>query len=160
MSNRSLVAEPQQHSITATSIFKAPRELVFKVMTDPATIPQWWGPSNLTTTVDRMEPWSGGSWRYVLSDGKGHEWRFHGVYHAIEAPIRNIFTYEDEDLPGKVSLESTVYEEYDGGTKVITTSVFQTIADRDAMMTSGMQEGGAETMDRLGALLARMQTGS
>jgi uncharacterized protein YndB with AHSA1/START domain len=157
LSNRSLVTEPGQHSIIATSVFKAPRELVFKVMTDPETIPQWWGPSSLTTTVDKMEPWSGGSWRYIVSDGKGHDWRFHGVYHTIEAPVRNIFTYEDEDLPGKVSLETTIYEDYDGGTRVIVTSVYQTVEDRDAMMASGMQEGGNETMDRLGALLDKMQ---
>jgi hypothetical protein len=43
---------------------------------------------------------------------------------------------------------------------VITTSVYQSIEDRDAMMASGMQEGGNETMDRLGALLAKMQGAS
>ncbi|MDQ6693340.1 MAG: SRPBCC family protein [Chloroflexota bacterium] len=160
ISNRSLVTEPNQHSIVATSIFNAPRELVFKLMTDPELIPQWWGPRVLTTTVDKMEPWSGGSWRYVVSDQKGSEWTFHGVYHTIEAPLRIIYTYEDEGLPGKVSLETTMYEDHDGGTKVTTISVFQSIEDRDAMMQSGMQEGGDETMDRLEELLAKMHAGS
>jgi uncharacterized protein YndB with AHSA1/START domain len=129
-------------------------------MTDPATIPQWWGPRNLATIVDKMEPWSGGSWRYLVRDSKGKEWRFHGVYHTIAAPDQVVFTYEDEDLPGKVSLETTLYEDHDGGTKVTTISVFQTIADRDAMMASDMQEGGNETMERLAALLAQLQAGS
>lgn len=160
MPKRSLVAEPQQHSIVATCIFNAPRALVFKVMHDPATIPQWWGPRNLTTTVDTMEPRSGGSWRYVLHDAKGNEWAFHGVYHTIEAPLRTIFTYEWEGLPGHVSLETTLFEDHDGGTKMTTISVFQTIEDRDGMMQSGMQEGGDETMDRLEELLAKMPAGS
>ena len=159
MPNRSLVTEPNQHSIIATSFFNAPRELVFRVMIDPETIPQWWGPRALTTTVDKMEPWSGGSWRYVVRSPKGDEWAFHGVYHEIEAPLRTIFTYEDEGLPGKVSLETTLYEDYEGGTKVTTISVFQTVEDRDNMMQSGMQEGGDETMDRLEELLATVHAG-
>lgn len=159
MSKRSLVAEPNQHSIVATSIFNAPRALVFKVMTDPQAIPQWWGPRNLTTTVDKMEPQSGGSWRYVVSAQNGDEWAFHGVYHAIEAPERIIFTYEYEAEPGHVSLETTMFEDHDGGTKLTTISVFQTIEDRDNMLQSDWQEGEAESMGRLEELLAKMRAG-
>lgn len=156
MSKRSLVAEPKQHSIVATCIFNAPRELVFKIMTDPETIPQWWGPRNLTTTVDKMEPRSGGSWRYVVSAQNGKEWAFHGVYHAIEAPVRTVFTYEYEGLPGHVSMETAMFEDHDGGTKVTIISVFQTIEDRDNMLQSDWQEGEEESMDRLEELLAKM----
>lgn len=160
MPKRNLVAEPHQHSIVATCIFNAPREHVFKIMTDPETIPQWWGPRSCTTTVDKMEPWSGGNWRFVVNSQKGDEWAFHGVYHAIEAPLRNIFTYEYEGAPGKVSLESTIYEDHDGGTLVTTTSVFQTIEDRDEMMQSDWQEGEEEAMARLEELLAEMRVAS
>src|SRR4051795_7591973 len=131
MSNRSLTAEPNQHSIVATRIFNAPRELVFKVMNDPEAIPEWWGPRNLTTTVDKAEPRSGGSWRYVVRDQKGNEWAFHGVYHSIEAPVQTVSTNEWEGLPGHVSMETVMFEDHDGGTKVTTISVFQTIEDRD-----------------------------
>ncbi len=156
MPKRNLVAEPNQHSIVATCIFNAPRELVFKIMNDPELIPQWWGPRNLTTVVDKMEPHSGGSWRYIVKGQKGDEWIFHGVYHSIEAPLQIIFTYEDEGLPGKVSLETYLFEDHDSGTKMTTISVFQSVEDRDNMMKSGMQEGGDEAMDRLEELLATM----
>jgi uncharacterized protein YndB with AHSA1/START domain len=157
MPKRNLIAEPNQHSIVSTCIFNAPRELVFKLMTDPERIPEWWGPHGLTTVVDKMEPWSGGSWRFVVSNQKGGEWAFHGVYHSILAPEQNVFTFEFEGLPGKVSLETTVYEDFEGETKLTTISVFQSIEDRDAMMQSDMEEGADETMDRLEVLLAKMQ---
>ena len=157
MTKRNLVAEPQQHSIVSTRILNAPRELVFKVMNDPQTIPQWWGPRILTTTVDKMEPHSGGSWRYVVRDQKGNEWAFHGIYHTIEAPLRTISTYEWEALPGHVSLETALFEDYEGGTKITTISVFQSIEDRDGMLQSGMEEGADDTMDRLEELLAKLQ---
>jgi uncharacterized protein YndB with AHSA1/START domain len=160
MSKRSLTAEPGQHAIVGTRIFNAPRALVFKVMTDPEAIPQWWGPRNLTTIVDKMEPRSGGSWRYVQHDAEGNEFAFHGVYHTVEAPERTIATFEWEGLPGHVALDTTLYEDCEGGTKVTTISVFQTVADRDGMWESGAQEGGDETNDRLEELLMQMQAGS
>jgi uncharacterized protein YndB with AHSA1/START domain len=160
MPKRSLAAEPKQHSIVATTIFNAPRDLVFKVMNDPATIPQWWGPRNLTTTVDKMEPWPGGRWRYVVSDQKGNEWAFHGVYHSVEAPLRTVSTYEWEGLPGHVSMETAIFEDHEGGTKVTTISVFQSVEDRDGMLQSGMEEGADDTMNRLEELLARMLVAS
>ena len=124
MPKRNLVAIPSQPSLVATCFFNAPRDLVFKVMNDPETIPEWWGPRVLTTVVDKMEPWSGGSWRYVVTNSKGDEWAFHGVYHTIEAPLQTVLTYEYEGLPGKVSLETTLYEDQDGGTLLTTISVF------------------------------------
>ena len=157
MKKISISSEPQQHSFVTTCVFNAPRDVVFRVMKDPQSIPQWWGPRNLTTVVDKMEPWSGGSWRYVVSDAKGNEWAFHGLYHTIEAPLRAISTYEWEGLPGHVSLETAVFEDFEGGTKVTTTSVFQSIEDRDGMLQSDMAEGDDESMQRLEELLASMQ---
>lgn len=156
MPKRNLTAEPNQHSIIATTIFKAPRELVFRVWNDPETIPQWWGPRGLITTVDKMEPRSGGSWRFVVRGAQGGEWSFHGVYHSIEAPSRTVSTYEYEGEPGHVSMETVLFEDYEGGTKVTSISVFQSIEDRDAMLASDMEDGAAATMDRLEELLETM----
>ncbi len=36
------------------------------------------------------------------------------------------------------------------------TSVFETVADRDGMLESGMEEGAVETWDRLAELLAKI----
>jgi uncharacterized protein YndB with AHSA1/START domain len=38
-----------------TRVFDAPRELVFKAMTDPTLIPKWWGPRAYCTKVDKMD---------------------------------------------------------------------------------------------------------
>jgi len=46
----SFIAKPGKPEIVMTHVFDAPRELVFKVYTDPKLLPNWWGPRNLTTT--------------------------------------------------------------------------------------------------------------
>lgn len=158
MSKTNVVAEPGSFEIVMTRTYDAPRELVFKVSTDPDLIPQWWGPAYLTTVVDRMEVREGGRWRYVQTDPEGNEYAFHGVYHSIEAPERIVWTFEWEGMPGHVILESYTFEEVGGKTKVTTQSVFQSVEDRDGMLASGMEEGSVELMDRMEALLAQLQT--
>ena len=155
MAKARLIAEPGKHEFIMTRIFAAPRELVFKVMTDPQHIPQWWGKRDHTTIVDKMDVKVGGLWRFVQRNQQGNEYAFHGVYHAITAPERVVDTFEFEGMPGHVLLETLTLEaQTDGKTRLTVSSVFQSVADRDGMLSSGMEEGSNESYDRLEELLA------
>ncbi len=57
------IAEPGKQEIIITRIFDAPRDRVFKVVTDPKLIPLWWGPRRFTTMVDKMEARPGIRWK-------------------------------------------------------------------------------------------------
>jgi uncharacterized protein YndB with AHSA1/START domain len=152
-------AEPGKQEIVITREFDAPRELVFKVITDPKLLPQWWGPRDLATYVDKMDVKPGGQWRFVHRDAEGHEYAFHGVYHEVLAPERIIDTFEFEGLPetGHVVLETMKLEELPGGrTRLTTQSVFQSVADRDGMLQSGMEGGVNDTYDRLEEIMKKM----
>lgn len=156
MSKSSMIAEPGKQEIRMIRTFDAPRDLVFKVSTDPALVPRWWGPAYLTTVVDKMDVRPGGQWRIVQHDPDGNEYAFHGVYHDVEAPARFVQTFEWEGMPGHVILETYAYDEVDGKTTISIQSVFQSVEDRDGMLASGMEEGSNEMMDRLAELLAEM----
>ena len=141
--------------------FDAPRELVFKAFTDPELYVQWLGPRGYTMTLERFEPRNGGSWRYVQKDANGNEFAFHGVNHEVASPQRIIGTFEFEGLPekGHVALETARFEELPGNrTKLVSQSVFQSVADRDGMLQSGMEEGVNDSYDRLDELLEKMQS--
>jgi uncharacterized protein YndB with AHSA1/START domain len=155
MTKLNVIAEPGKHDILITRDFNAPRELVFKALTDPALVPQWWGPRGVTTVVDQMEVKPGGVWRYVQRDANG-EYGFHGVYHSITSPERLIFTFEFEGMPGHVLLETVTLEENNGKTTLKDLSVFQSIADRDGMIASGMESGATDSWDRLEELLPNL----
>ncbi len=156
--------QPGTHELVLTRDFDAPRDLVFKIYTDPASLPRWWGPRYLTTAVDKMDVRPGGEWRFVQRTPDGREYGFHGVYHEVRGPERVVDTFEFEGMPGHVALETTTLEDLGGGrTRLTTSSVFQSVADRDAAAASGMESGASETMDRLEELLtsalARPQSG-
>jgi uncharacterized protein YndB with AHSA1/START domain len=146
---------PSEREIVMTRVFDAPRELVFKALTDPALIAQWWGPRRMTTTVAQLDPRPGGVWRFVQHDAEGNEFAFHGVFQEIVPPERIVQTFEWEGLPGHVSVETMTLEEHDGKTTMTARSVHATAEDRDGMLQSGMEEGARETWDRLAELLAR-----
>jgi uncharacterized protein YndB with AHSA1/START domain len=151
-----IVVPPGKQEIIITRIFDAPRALVFKAFTDPDLIPRWWGPASTSTIVDKMDVKPGGIWRFINRDAGGDENSFHGVYHDVLAPERLVYTFEWEGLPGHVLLETVIFEERDGKTKVTDTSVFQTVEDRDGMVASGMEGGAGESMDRIEELLRTM----
>src|SRR5579875_250007 len=139
--------------IVLERVFEAPRELVFRVVNDPALLPQWWGPSRLTTTVVTWDARPGGAWRVVQRDAGGAEYGFHGVFHEITPPQRVVRTFEFEGMPGHVVLETATFEDLGGRTRLRTTSRFESVEDRDGMLRSDAESGARESMDRLAALL-------
>lgn len=157
MPDTELTIEPGKHNLVITRVFDAPRDLVFKTVTDSSLIPQWWGQSNLTTTVEKMEVKTGGVWRYVQRDPAGNEFAFNGVYHAVVPPELLIYTFEFEGMPNHVMLETVTFEEQDGKTRMIDTPVFQTVEDRDAALASGMEQGASESTDRFAEVLAKAE---
>jgi uncharacterized protein YndB with AHSA1/START domain len=82
------------------------------------------------------------------------------VYHEVTAPERIIDTFEFEGLPekGHVILETARFETLPGNrTKLVSQAVFQSVADRDGMLQSGMEEGVNDSYDRLDELLEKMK---
>src|SRR5256886_15037411 len=54
------VTTPSAREIVSERVFDAPRERGFAAYTDPALIPQWWGPRGTTTIGGQMDGRPGG----------------------------------------------------------------------------------------------------
>jgi len=157
MSKTEFVIEPGRQDIVITRTFDAPRELVFKVVTDPSLIAKWWGPRQYETLVDTMDVRPGGRWRMIHDAGDGNTYGFKGVYHDVVAPERVVQTFEFEGAPGHVALETLTLEDDGGKTRYLAQSVFQSVEARDAMVQSGMEGGARETLDRLDELVQSLR---
>lgn len=150
-----LFTKPCKQEIYGTYVFEAPREIVYKAFVDPQLIPDWWGPSYLTSKVEKMEVRPGGSWRIVQHDPEGNKFAFHGVYHEVVEPAKLVYTFEYEGLPGHILMETVTFEDWDGITKMTDQMVFQSAEDRHGMLSNGMEEGAAESMARLAELVLK-----
>lgn len=159
MANQTTItAEPGKQELFITREFDASRELVFRAHTDPDLYVQWLGPREITMTLETFEPRDGGSYRYIHRDAEGNEYGFHGVNHEVLAPERIISTFEFEGLPekGHVILGTLKFEALPGNrTKLVSQSVFQSVAARDGMLRSGMERGVNQGYERLDELLAK-----
>ena len=142
--------------VELTREFSAPRRLVFEAMTRAEHIKQWWGKRDAPMVVCKIDFRVGGRYRYVIRRGNGPAYVFHGEFREIVPPERIVQTFEVEGLAGSISDETLTLTEHDGKTTLRTRSRMESIQARDAMLRSGMEQGAAETYDRLEELLAAL----
>lgn len=135
-------------------LFDAPREAVWEAFTDPALIPEWWGPRDQIAQVDTMDVRPGGAWRFTSPTSDGQTTGFRGEYREVVAPERLVQTFEWEGMPGHVAVETMTLEDLGDQTRMVVTSVFPGPEDRDGMLASGMERGMQETYQRLDEVLA------
>ena len=156
MANKTTItAEPGKQELFIIREFDAPRDLVFKAHTDPELYIKWVGPREMTMTIEKWESRDGGSYKFT-HERDGHRYAFFGVNHEILAPERIIGTFEFDGLPerGHVILGTTKFEELPGDrTRLVHQSVFQSVADRDGMIQSGMERGVDDGYEKLDELL-------
>lgn len=142
--------------LTYERTFDAPRDLVWRAMTDPAWIPRWWGPHGTTTTVVEMDVRPGGAWRYVSAAPDREDVAFYGEYLEI-TPIdgyRWSFMFDVEGVGPMGGPETFRLEDAAGKTRVTVTSEMGSAEAIDGALATGMVKGAIETWDRLDAALA------
>jgi len=118
-----------------TRIIDAPRELVFRMWTDPAHLAKWWGPQGFTTPSCTMDVRPGGAWRICMRAPDGVDHWVQGVYREVVAPERLVYTFVWSDAAGKPHYETLVTVTFDErGDKTELTlhqSIFKSVAARD-----------------------------
>ena len=150
-----ITADPEVPLIRITREFDAPPSKVFRAHTDPDLVVRWLGPRGLEMRIDHYDCRTGGSYRYLHSDANG-EYAFHGSFHEVRPDTLIVQTFTFEGMPDGVALEKLVLEDLgDGRTRLTSTSLCDSFADRDAMLASGMEVGVREGYERLDEVLAR-----
>jgi uncharacterized protein YndB with AHSA1/START domain len=150
---RATITTPTDREIRIERIFDAPRSKVWKAMTDPSLIAQWWGRGN-KLVVEKFEPVRGGHWRFVEhADGQQHG--FEGRFREVTPEERVVQTFEWDGLPGHTIVQTMSLEDLgDGRTRIVSISLFFTTEERDGMLQSGMEGGLNESYAALDRLLA------
>jgi len=159
-SNKLTVTTPSDREIVMTRVFDAPRDLVFEAHSSCEHMSHWWGPRRYEIAKCDLDFRPGGTWRIVQRGRNGDEHGFRGEFREIVRPERIVWTFEWEGLPGHISVQTVRFEEQDGKTTLTAVAAFDTVEDRDGMLQSGMEEGSAETYDRLDEYLEVLKGGA
>ena len=148
------LATPSDREIVLTRVINAPRRLVFAAYTDPEHVPNWMlGPDGWSMPVCEIDLRVGGAWRFVWRHADGSEMEMRGLYKEIVPPERLVSTESwGDDFPE--TLNTLLLSEEDGRTTITQRVLFASKEARDAALRTRMQEGMAESFDRLAEYLA------
>jgi uncharacterized protein YndB with AHSA1/START domain len=151
----SIEADPAMPTITITRDFDAPVASVWRAHTEADLLEQWLGPRNRRMQVDLYECRTGGAWRYHTRAGDD-EVTFYGSFHEVRPMERIVQTFTFGGYPDGVSLETLTFEDLgDGRTRIVGTSLVDSLRSRDMILASGMEAGVVEGYEQLDELLAR-----
>ena len=135
-----------ERQLMGTRVFDAPRELVWKMWTDPQHIEQWWGPRGFRNTIHEMDVRPGGHWRFVMHGPDGTDYQNHSIYVEVVEPERIVYDH----VSGPLFRATATFEDLGGKTRVTMSSVFETAELRRKVVEQfGAETGMQQNLDRL-----------
>jgi uncharacterized protein YndB with AHSA1/START domain len=154
MDNLKINAPAGEPVCTITRTLDAPRALVWKAISQPERLIQWWGPHGHVNKVTRFDFSVPGKWRIESRNQAGELFVFIGEYREITPIERVVQTFGMENMwQGQYSVETLTLTEMNGRTEYKVVAVFNSLTERDGMIASGMERGVRQGFERLDALL-------
>ena len=152
----------EEQELVLTRAFDAPRELVFKVWTDPKHVARWWGPRGFTNPVCELDLRPGGAILIHMRGPDGTVYPMTGTYQEIVRPERLVFTSAALDSDGNPMFEvltTVTFAEEGGKTKQILRARVIKKTAQAAPYLAGMEAGWTQSLERLAAYIATESKG-
>jgi uncharacterized protein YndB with AHSA1/START domain len=153
-----------QLTITIVADFTAPVRRLWDAYTDPRQIERFWGPPTYPSTFLRHDAVTGGRSIYKMIGPEGDEhygcwdWTAADAPHSFEVLDR----FADETGAPNPELPTTrmdfVFSPTDGGSRLVTTSHFDSLEQMQQLLDMQMLEGTKEAMAQIDAVLADLAT--
>jgi uncharacterized protein YndB with AHSA1/START domain len=149
-------------TLTITRVLKAPRDLVWKMFSDPYHLAQWWGPKGYTNRVEKLDFRTGGKWLHVMIGPDGNELPTDNDIVEVTPPRRIVFRnapadrkiFGDNPPPGFT--KALTFDEVEGGTRLTLVCTFDKPEHKDAVIRRGFSLGTNQSFDKLEAHLATL----
>lgn len=135
--------------------YKAPRELVWKVWTDPEHVAKWWGPFGPEETSAKIDAAVGGIFFVAMTAPDGSKHPSRGEIKQIDPPRRLVIEGDANapddcgaGLPPRALIILSL-DEVDGETLLTLDAHFPSMEAREAAETGGYATSWNATLDAL-----------
>lgn len=147
-------------TMTVVADFTVPRARLWAAYTDPRQIEKFWGPVGWPATFTRHDVFPGGRSHYYMTgpDGEiaGGYWEHLSVDPGHSFEVRDGFADEagqpTTDMPTMRVM--FVFEDTESGSRLITTTAFDSADDLEKVLGMGMEEGLTSAMSQIDDVVA------
>lgn len=147
-------------TITIVAEFAAPLRRLWDAYIDPRQIERFWGPPTYPATFLRHDAITGGRSVYKMTGTEGDEHYGCWEWTSVQAP--DAFEVADSfaDAKGEPNTDlpttrmAFAFEAMDGGSRLVTTSRFDSLEQLEQLLKMGMLEGTREAMSQIDTVLA------
>jgi uncharacterized protein YndB with AHSA1/START domain len=146
-------SEPSVVENQVSRLFHAPIERVFRMFTDPATLPYVFSPDPESVTIEKLDFRKGGRYSIAVKLEDGSSTRFRGEYLEVDPPRRVVNTFEVDLFPGTTAVETDEFEPVGDFTRLTVRWKYQSQADRDKMVGPQMERAVTTMWDKVAELL-------
>ncbi len=140
--------------LVISRLLDAPRELVWKVWTEPEHIAKWWGPNGFTNTIDKMEVRQGGAWEFMMHGPDGTNFKNKSVFTEVVKHERIVFEHIGPKFTATITFTAQ-------GKKTLLKwqMLFDSVEEFEQVVkTVKADEGLKQNVEKLGNYLAMVMT--
>lgn len=156
--------DPEALTMTVVADFAASLQRLWDAYADPREIERFWGPPTYPATFTRHDMFAGGRSAYTMVGPEGDVSRGYWEFLDVKAPhsfeVRDGFCLPDgapnTEMPSmRMTFE---FEETGAGSRLTTTTFFNSLEELEQLVSMGMEEGMRQAMDQIDAVLADLRT--
>ena len=157
--------DPENLTMTVVADFGVPLQRLWDAYTDPRQLEKFWGPPTWPATFTRHDAFPGGHSSYFMTGPDGEVGGGYWEWIDVKAPeggsvasfeVKDGFTKEDgspnTDMPDMRMVFQ--FEGTDNGSRVTTTTHFNSAEQLAQLLEMGMEEGMQEAMGQMDDVLA------
>ncbi|MCZ2403433.1 SRPBCC domain-containing protein [Paenarthrobacter sp. Z7-10] len=149
-----------QLTLTIVADFAAPVGRLWDAYTDPRQIERFWGPPTYPAIFLRHDAAAGGRSVYRMRGPEGDVHYGCWQWNSVNAPesFEVVDSFANEKGEPNTELPTTrmafAFESTESGSRLITTSYFDSVKDLDQLIEMGMLDGTREAMAQIDTVLA------
>ncbi len=156
--------DPEALTMTVVAEFPAPLQRLWDAYADPRQLEKFWGPPSYPATFSRHDMFAGGRSTYAMVGPDGDVSRGYWEFLDVKAPhsfeVRDGFCHPDgtpnTEMP---SMRMTfTFEPTKRGSRLTTTTFFNTVEELERLLNMGMEEGMRQAMGQIDGVLEDLRS--
>lgn len=113
--------------LSISRLLNAPRDLVWKVWTEPAHIKNWWGPNGFTNTIQKMDLIPNGAWELIMHGPDGVDYKNKSIFREVIKPRLIVYDH----ISGPKFRMTITFSEQGNKTLLKISMIFETAEERE-----------------------------